>query len=1066
MGTELDRLEEHFHRIGALAPAEREAALRVLEEDESGSVAAAVRDLLIAAEMTSSPLDGAATPATGELTLVDDLRALLFAPEDGDTPIRPATEPACEALEILPRVPGYNVLRRIGRGGSGTVYLAEQVRPEFARPVALKVVDRVADPGAMRRVQDERHILARLEHPGIARLYDAGVTPAGQPYLAMERVDGLPIFEHCCKRDLTVRDRLALFLEVLDAVEYAHRAGVVHRDLKPANILVSDRGETKLLDFGIAKLIAGPGEDEETRTLGRAMTLAYASPEQVLGQRVTVASDVYSLGVVLYELLAETLPYQVDGVRFETYEDAVRGQDPEPPSTASTRATGTTSSRRFRFELSRRRQAVRGDLDAVVLKALRKEPGARYGSVAELAEDLRRVLSGQPVAARGANRRYRLARFFRRQWKRVALAAVLAAAGAVVAVPELRNRILLPLLVRRSADELSSFAAVRSGSSAARAALRAGAAGLRRWDGLAARQSFARAAALLPGQAAEALAWDGLSRSEGLLGEVGRAAAAARHAADVESRFAGLPAEEGERILARGLAAERAWERAIPALDRLFGRSPARVDIGLDLVAALLASGQTEAANATLGRIVQVLSRTGGAERDPRVDLVEAETAYRLGEQQRAAAAAARARDWALERGVLGVRLRAERLHAQAIAKLDLRAEAQTELTRLGGEMAAAGMDGEAAASQLALGKILARTADNARARATLEQALTGLRAAEDRAGEVGALLALAFQSSKGGDLQESQALARRAVALAREIGDRWGEGEALVGSLALANWAEDSQAVLETQGLALQALRDSANRQTLLATLNNLALEAIERLELERAEAYLDEAAGLAQRIGNRLADAGLDRAYGYLEESRGAHDLARQRYESALDKARRADVPISIATYLGDLAWLEVAADRPDAAADRAGEAIAAQQAVGRLGDAVELSGVLAWVEARRGNRGAAYERLAGLRRAAGEAAAAPSFSSLVLEARIAEALGDWRRAVELRRRTVRMAGELAMAGPLIEERYGLVRALEGAGERRESRRLASELLSEAEARGVRGVARGLRTLLGTPS
>ncbi len=1005
-----------------------------------------MRDLLAAADLTSSPLDSPALPGADPTTLAENLRSLLLP-------------------EVLPWVEGYRLLKRIGRGGSGTVYLAEQVRPEFTRAVAIKIVDRVLDPSSLRRVEDERRILARLEHPGIARLYDAGVTPTGHPYLAMERVEGLSIVEHCSLRDLPVADRLVLFLDVLDAVEFAHRAGVVHRDLKPANILVSERGETKLLDFGIAKLIAAPGEDEETRTLGRAMTPAYASPEQVLGHRVTFASDIYSLGVVLYELLAETLPYQIDGVRFETFEEAVRRQDPEPPSTAFTRSARTTTRQRARFEVSRRLRALRGDLDAVVLRALRKDPAARYASAADLAEDLRRVLSGRPVAARGANRRYRLSKLFRRQWKRMMMAAVLAAAVAVVALPELRQRLLLPLLVRRSADEFSSYSAARPGSSEARAALRAGAGELRRWDALAARQSFTRAASLLPGRAEEALAWDGLSRAEGLLGEVGKAARAARRAAEVERRMAGLPAAEGERIVARGLAAERAWGRAIPALDRLFGRSPARVDLGLDLVAALLASGQTEAANATLGRIVQVLAQAGGAERDPRVDLAEAETAYRLGEQQRAAAAAARARDWALAHGVGEIRLRAERLHAEAIARLDLREEAQTELTRLEGEMAAAGMDREAAASRLALGKILARTADNARAHETLERALAGLRAADDRSGEVGALVALAFQGSKGGDLAPSLALAQSAVALAREIGDRWSEGEALVGCLALANWAEDARTVLETQGLALRALRESANRQTLLATLNNLALGAVERLELDRAEAYLGEAADLSQRVGNRLADAGLDRAYGYLEESRGAHDLARQRYEAALDKARRAEVPISIATYLGDLAWVEVAADRPDAAADRAVEAIAAHQAVGKLGDAVELSGVLAWVEARRGNRSAAYERLAALRRAAGEAPAAPSFSSLVLEARIAEASGDWQRAVELRRQTVRMAIELEMAGPLIAERYGLVRALHGAGERREARRLAGELLSEAEARGVRGVARGLRSLLGTP-
>ena len=701
----------------------------------------------------------------------------------------------------------------------------------------------------------------------------------------------------------------------------------------------------------------------------------------------------------------------------------------------------------------------------MVLKALRKEPVARYASASEFAEDLRRVLAGLPVAARGANRRYLALRLVRRLWRRLVIAGVLGVVVTLSAVPALRRAVLLPLLVPRMADEFSSLADFRTEASGVRAALLGGADALRRWRVGSARASFTRAAQLLSDQPGEALALDGLARSEALRGESGAAASAARRAAQVSRREAWPSGDDGDRRAARGLAAGHEWELAVPALDRLFARAPSRIDIGLDLLYALLASGQTEAANATLGRLAQVPALAGGANYDPRVDLADAQVAYRLGEHQRSAAAAARARDWALGRGVPEIRLRAVRLHAEALARLDLKDEALAELSPLAGEMTAAGLADEAALCRLAIGKIVARTANNELAAATLASAMAELHARGDSAGEVGALISLAFQASKEGKLVEGQGLADRAVELAHEIGDRWSESEALVAKLALANWAGDGATGREIRETTLRALRESANRQTLLATLNNLALGAIEQLALDRAQSYLDEASGLVPRVGNRLADAGLDRAYGYLEETRGAFDAARARYEAALDKARRAGTPISIATYLVDLAWLEVAADRPDVAAERAAEAIAAHQAVGKLSDAAELQGVLAWVDARRGNRSGAYERLAASRRASGEAVEAPSFSSLVVEARIAEALGDWQRAVALRRRTVRMAEAEAPAGPLIDERYGLVRALHGAGESRESRRLARELLAEAEAHGVRGVAQGLRILLGTP-
>ena len=1060
MAAEIDRLEAEFHRVAALSGNDRARAVREVEARGEPGLAAALRELLAAADLTGTPLDGGALSLAAGITLVDDLRSFVLGGPSAAGGSPADLETIAGEPDAMPAVPGFRLLGRLGRGGSGTVYLAEQVRPEFTRTVALKIVDRAGDPETARRVEDERRILAQLEHRGIARLYDAGLTPSGQPFIAMERVDGLPISEHCERKGLAIDERLRLFLEVLEAVDHAHRSGVVHRDLKPGNILVAADGQAKLLDFGIARFVAPSGEEEETRTLHRAMTPAYASPEQVLGQRVTAASDIYSLGVVLYELLAGTLPYRLDGTRFETYEDAVRGQDPDPPSTAITRRTQTTAGTGGRTAIDRRRRALRGDLDAVVLRALRKEPAARYRSVRELAREVQRVLAGEPVEARVANRRYRWSRRLRRHGARIVTAAAFVAAGVALALPSTRQR-LLPLFVPELEDGLAIYSQ-REGTNAEGArALAAGADALRRGDGLRARESFARAASALSGLAAEALAWDGQARAAEWLGEAS-AAAAARLAAELAPRVPALPEAERERLLLRGQAAALAWDRAVPGFDRLFGRNPDRIDIGLDLLFALLRSGQTEAAEATLGRIAQIPAVSQGRERDPRLDLGEAQVAYRLGEHQRAAAAAMRAKAWAETEGAAAVALRAQRLHAEALARLDLRDEARLELEGVAPKLAAAGLANEAALARLALGKIQVRTADNALAAATLEEAHAELRRLGDRQGECAALAALAFEASKSGDLAAGLALARQAVDLARELGDRWSEGEALVGVLALSNWAGDVRAIAATRDLAVTALRASGNRQLLLETLNNLALDAAENLDLERAQSYLEEAAPLARRVGNRFADAGIERAYGYVEEAKGAFDAARQRYESALAQARRAGTPLSVATYLDDLAWLEVAADRPEAAAQRAQEAIAAHADVGRSSDAEALAGVLAWAAARRGDRQEAGARRTAMRRDAPGGAAASSFDDLVLDALIAEAEGDFSLAVDLRRKTVRLAEADGVAGPLLVQRQALARALLGAGRRSEARRLATALLTETERRGLHGVSAALRQLL----
>ena len=373
-------LPELFARAEELAPAERERFLAELAAREP-ALAREVAELLAAGE-----------------------RAAAWLNRPSWTPVsRPAALP-------LPTTLGpYRVLAELGQGGAGRVFLGEEHGQGFVRRVAVKVLAGTL-PGsdAIERFRTEGRILAALEHPGIARLYDAGTTAEGSPFLAMEYIDGVDLVTFAHERRLGTRARVVLFLQVLEAVQFAHRHLIVHRDLKPANLLVNATGQVKLLDFGIAKLLAGEGGDETlTRTGQRWLTPAYAAPEQLRGERPTTAGDLYSLGIVLYELLAGRRPTGATG-------------DPAPPS----RVAGPFAEPGV---LTPTRE-LEGDLDAIVLFALRQEPEARYGSAEAFAEDLRRHLEGFPVLARQGTRRYRWGKFVRRNRRSlIAAAAVFAA---------------------------------------------------------------------------------------------------------------------------------------------------------------------------------------------------------------------------------------------------------------------------------------------------------------------------------------------------------------------------------------------------------------------------------------------------------------------------------------------------------------------------------------------------------------------------------------------------------------------------------------------------------------
>jgi eukaryotic-like serine/threonine-protein kinase len=390
-----------------------------------------IKDVLQAAlerapELRSAFLDEACGDDAEMRTEVEQL--LVSHGEAGSFLEEPAALPGPLPL-VGKRVGSYRILGEIGRGGMGRVYRAVRDDDSFQREVAVKVAGGGFDweLGAARFLR-ERQILARLHHPNIATLHDGGATEEGQPYLVMELVDGEPLDAYCASRQLGVRERLALFLTVCDAVHYAHQNLVVHRDLKPSNILVTSEGAPKLLDFGISKLLSPEGDLETlpTATILPLLTPEYASPEQVRGEPVTTASDVYSLGVVLYELLAGARPYDITTRSPEEVLRVVCGADPERPSTAVRRRTSRVAAGPATQVPA---SALQGDLDTIVLKCLRKDASRRYGSARELSEDLGNFLEGRPVQARPDSAAYRASKFVRRH-----RAAVVATALALLAL--------------------------------------------------------------------------------------------------------------------------------------------------------------------------------------------------------------------------------------------------------------------------------------------------------------------------------------------------------------------------------------------------------------------------------------------------------------------------------------------------------------------------------------------------------------------------------------------------------------------------------------------------------
>lgn len=381
----------------------------------------------------------------GDRELRDEVESLLKAAADAERQVADAGSRPAQSVDTDPwigrTIGSFRLERLIGRGGMGAVYFGRRITGDFDQEIAFKLTStRLTSPWLRQRFLDERQTLASLNHPNIARLLDGGLTDEGEPFLVMEYIDGLRLDHYCDQTGASVTDIVRLVLQLCDAVSFVHRHLIIHRDLKPANVLVTADGRVKLLDFGAAKLLnPDPHLRSEATRLGiRAFTPQYASPEQVLGDTITAASDVYSLGVILYRLLTGRLPFHFEGLSSAEVVHTVMETVPVSPHDAVTRPVGSEAADvRVPADVEVRRAEIRGDLDAIVLKALRASPGERYASAGELAEDLRNHLEHRPVRAREGGTAYRTAKFIRRHvlgfGATVAIAAALAA-GVIVTV--------------------------------------------------------------------------------------------------------------------------------------------------------------------------------------------------------------------------------------------------------------------------------------------------------------------------------------------------------------------------------------------------------------------------------------------------------------------------------------------------------------------------------------------------------------------------------------------------------------------------------------------------------
>ncbi|HKQ88925.1 MAG TPA: serine/threonine-protein kinase [Candidatus Acidoferrales bacterium] len=397
-------------------------------------------------------------------TFLEDHRAMEEQRFLEDSPEQPGTEPFSRGQSVG----AYRLISPIGQGGMGRVWLAERSDGRFERRVAVKFLQvSLGTQAGTERFKREGHILGSLVHPHIAELIDAGVMADGQPYLVLEYVEGEAIDEYCDSHSLDVRDRVRIFLDVLSALAHAHSSLIVHRDIKPSNVLVSKDGEVKLLDFGIAKLLADDTDSLAATALtlqgGAALTPLFAAPEQVIGASITTATDVYAAGLLLYKILTGRHPAGSASQSTADLVKAIVDVEPARPSEAVRTAAAAEEIKKRSTTPDRLTRQLRGDLDTILLKTLKKSPTERYGSITAFADDLRRYLRAEPIAARPDTLAYRARKFVRRNRLAVALSAVTAVAmiaglaGTLIQARTARTQRDAALRARDRADRIADF---------------------------------------------------------------------------------------------------------------------------------------------------------------------------------------------------------------------------------------------------------------------------------------------------------------------------------------------------------------------------------------------------------------------------------------------------------------------------------------------------------------------------------------------------------------------------------------------------------------------------------
>ncbi|MEO0951957.1 MAG: serine/threonine-protein kinase [Pseudomonadota bacterium] len=441
-----DNTTARWRRIRALFqealthPADQQRAFLEAASDGDDALVSEVRRLLDAAQRTGQPLEHIIARAASEVEQV---------------------QPTSQFIQQ------YRILRLLGEGGMGQVYLAERNDEQYQQRVAIKVLG-VQRPTTelVQRFRAERQILATLDHPNIARLLDGGETDDGAPFLVLEYIDGQSVDSYCDDQRLDTRARLRMFTKICVAVDHAHRNLIIHRDIKPSNILVKANGEPKLLDFGIAKLLESSGDDFQTRSSARLMSPLHASPEQIRGEPVSVASDIYSLGVLLYQLLTGQHPYEVTKGDATNVQQMICETQPLKPSVRVSQPSGNDDTVSARIADARATntgslaRTLSGDLDNIVLMAMNKEPARRYASVREFIGDIERFLDHRPVSARPASLMYRTRMFLRRHRLPVAVAAsaIVTVIGAVVvSVDRIADERDLARAERQKAEAVSEF---------------------------------------------------------------------------------------------------------------------------------------------------------------------------------------------------------------------------------------------------------------------------------------------------------------------------------------------------------------------------------------------------------------------------------------------------------------------------------------------------------------------------------------------------------------------------------------------------------------------------------